>query len=77
MAHMRIFLNSLMKKWIKLHVCALQVIADYTTPPSKEMSRDLESRLKPYIRYLTHQLYFQVMIQPHIPCFLVLFLPCP
>jgi len=30
-----------------------KVITDYTTPPSKEMSRDLESRLKPYISFLT------------------------
>lgn len=29
-----------------------QVIADYTTPPQKEMSRDLESRIKPYISFL-------------------------
>eukprot|EP00112_Aurelia_sp_Birch-Aquarium-sp1_P017934 Seg421.3 transcript_id=Seg421.3/GoldUCD/mRNA.D3Y31 product="Translation initiation factor eIF-2B subunit delta" protein_id=Seg421.3/GoldUCD/D3Y31 len=29
-----------------------KVIADYTTPPSKEISRDLESRIKPYISFL-------------------------
>ncbi|XP_065063368.1 translation initiation factor eIF2B subunit delta-like isoform X1 [Rhopilema esculentum] len=30
-----------------------KVIADYTTPPSKEISRDLEARIKPYISFLT------------------------
>eukprot|EP00794_Sanderia_malayensis_P011784 gene11784-13004_t len=30
-----------------------KVITDYSTPPSKELSRDLESRLKPYISFLT------------------------
>ncbi|XP_038051378.1 translation initiation factor eIF-2B subunit delta-like [Patiria miniata] len=29
-----------------------QVIADYTTPPQKELSRDLESKIKPYISFL-------------------------
>ncbi|XP_022286386.2 translation initiation factor eIF2B subunit delta-like [Crassostrea virginica] len=30
-----------------------QVIGDYTTPPQKELSRDLEAKLKPYISFLT------------------------
>lgn len=35
-------------------LCALkQVIADYTTPPQKELSRDLEAKLKPNITFLT------------------------
>lgn len=29
-----------------------QVIADYTTPPHKELSRDLEAKIKPYISFL-------------------------
>ena len=27
-----------------------QVISDYVTPPQKELSRDLEAKIKPYIR---------------------------
>jgi len=35
-------------------LCAFkQVIADYTTPPSKELSRDLEAKLKPCISFLS------------------------
>ncbi|XP_031212717.1 translation initiation factor eIF-2B subunit delta isoform X1 [Mastomys coucha] len=30
-----------------------QVIQDYTTPPSEELSRDLVNKLKPYISFLT------------------------
>ncbi|XP_017654140.1 translation initiation factor eIF-2B subunit delta isoform X3 [Nannospalax galili] len=30
-----------------------QVIRDYTTPPSEELSRDLVNKLKPYISFLT------------------------
>ena len=62
-------MNSLVKEGINIHVYALKVIADYTTPPSKEMSRDLESRLKPYIRYLTHHLCFLAMMPSCIACF--------
>lgn len=29
-----------------------EVITDYTTPPQKELSRDLEARIKPYISFL-------------------------
>jgi len=29
-----------------------KVISDYTTPPSKELSRDLEAKIKPYISFL-------------------------
>ncbi|XP_077990058.1 translation initiation factor eIF2B subunit delta-like [Glandiceps talaboti] len=29
------------------------VIRDYTTPPQKELSRDLEAKIKPYISFLT------------------------
>ena len=28
------------------------VIKDYTTPPQKELARDLDARLKPYITFL-------------------------
>jgi len=28
----------------------LQVISDYVTPPQKELSRDLDAKIKPYIR---------------------------
>jgi len=35
-------------------LCAFkQVINDYVTPPSKELSRDLESKIKPCISFLT------------------------
>lgn len=30
-----------------------QVIQDYTTPPSEELSRDLVNKLKPYFSFLT------------------------
>lgn len=30
-----------------------QVISDYVTPPQKELSRDLEAKIKPYISFLT------------------------
>lgn len=34
-------------------LCAFKkVISDYSTPPCKELSRDLESRIKPYISFL-------------------------
>lgn len=47
-------------KFIRLFV--FQVITDYTTPPSKEISRDLESRIKPYIRQLTHYIIFFILL---------------
>ena len=31
---------------------SLQVILDYTTPHQKELSRDLENKIKPYIRWV-------------------------
>ncbi|XP_002741935.1 translation initiation factor eIF2B subunit delta-like, partial [Saccoglossus kowalevskii] len=31
----------------------MSVIKDYTTPPDKELARDLESSIKPYISFLT------------------------
>ncbi|KAK2138519.1 hypothetical protein NP493_7581g00002 [Ridgeia piscesae] len=30
-----------------------QVISDYVTPPQKELSRDLDAKIKPYISFLT------------------------
>ncbi len=36
---------------LHLHV-NFKVIGDYVTPPQKELSRDLDSRLKPYITFL-------------------------
>ena len=69
-------MNNLVKERINIHVYALQVIADYTTPPSKEMSRDLESRLKPYIRYFNHHLCFLAMMLSCIACFRVFICTC-
>lgn len=37
--------------WCSMTASFLQVIQDYTTPPQKELSRDLEATIKPYIRY--------------------------
>ncbi|XP_071503110.1 translation initiation factor eIF2B subunit delta-like [Diadema antillarum] len=37
---------------IALLVAFKKVIVDYTTPPQKDLSRDLESRIKPYINFL-------------------------
>ena len=33
---------------------ALQVINDYTTPPQKELRRDLDAHMRPFINFLTH-----------------------
>lgn len=38
----------------------LQVIQDYTTPPQKELSRDLEATIKPYIRYVDVRFFWQI-----------------
>ena len=35
--------------FILISLFCQQVIADYTTPPQKELSRDLEAKLKPNI----------------------------
>ena len=37
--------------FILISLFCQQVIADYTTPPQKELSRDLEAKLKPNITY--------------------------
>ena len=42
--------NDILFRCIALLVAFKQVIADYSTPPQKDLSRDLESKLKPYIR---------------------------
>ena len=35
-------------------VFVLQVINDYATPPQKELRRDLDAHIRPFINFLTH-----------------------